>query len=269
MDNFTPFDSLTLRGVNAPKSFSAESFSTSYSAPASYILRGKSTYAVGADSLEFWEWSKKCNTALATEVRVEGEKNANLSRIDTSKMADGTTLHTLVVPKGAKLRIQGIPLDTGAEDGNYDFGWKSVTKWAKDGFSQDYHVANEKKESLTGMGGVDVYRQYYNYPNLALLSVAESKRQHPEWYENNGVTPEQFADNLENIYADIGEQMLNIAQNNPYTLQTLQGKSNIFTSDGSDLYRPYKENLTFSPLMVQITASKTLISPPLTKKALI
>ena len=243
MDNFTPFDSLTLRGFNAPKSFSAESFSTSYSAPASYVLRGKSTYAVGASGWNLLEWSKKCNTALATEIRVEGEENARLSRIDTSKMADGTTLHTLVVPKGAKLRIQGIPLDTGAEDGNYDFGWKSVTKWAKDGFSQDYHVANEKKESLTGMGGVDVYRQYYNYPNLALLSVAESKRQHPEWYENNGVTPEQFADNLENIYADIGEQMLNIAQNNPYTLQTLQGKSNIFTSDGSD-YSLKDSNIT-------------------------
>ena len=226
LDNFTPFDSLTLHSVNTPKSFSAESFSTSYSAPASYILRGKSAYSAS--------WSKKCNTALATEIKVEGEDNARLSRVDTSKMADGTTLHTLVIPRGAKLRIQGIPLDTGAKDGKYDFGWKSVTKWAKDGFSQDYHVANEKKESLTGLGGVDVYRQYYNYPNLALLSVAESKRQNPEWYQNDGVTPEQFADNLENIYSDIGKQMLNIAENNPYTLQTLQGKSNIFTADGSD-----------------------------------
>jgi hypothetical protein len=235
LDNFTPFDSLTLQGVSTPKSFSAESFSTSYSAPANYVLRGKSAYSAS--------WSKKCNTALATEIRVEGEDNARLSRVDTSKMADGTTLHTLVVPKGAKLQIQGIPLDTGAKDGKFDFGWKSVTKWAKDGFSQDYHVANEKKESLTGLGGVDVYRQYYNYPNLALLSVAESKRQNPEWYNNDGVTPEQFADNLENIYSDIGEQMLNIAQNNPYTLQTLQGKSNIFTSDGSD-YNLKDSNIT-------------------------
>lgn len=226
LDNFTPFDSLNLHGISTPKSFSAESFSTSYSAPANYVLRGKSAYSAS--------WSKKCNTALATEIRVEGEDNARLSRVDTSKMADGTTLHTLVIPKGAKLRIQGIPLDTGAKDGKYDFGWKSVTKWAKDGFSQDYHVANEKKESLTGMGGVDVYRQYYNYPNLALLAVAESKRQNPEWYENNGVTPEQFVDNLDNIYDDIGKQMLSIAENNPYTLQTLQGKSNIFTADGSD-----------------------------------
>ena len=242
MDNFTPFDSLTLRGFNAPQTFAAESFSTSYSAPASYVLRGKSAYAVGASGW-FWEWSKKCNTALATEIQVEGEENARLSRVDTSLMADGTKLYTLVVPKGANLRIQGIPLDTGAKDGNFNFGWTSFTKWAGDGFSQDYHVANEKKESLTGMGGVDVYRQYYNYPNLALLSVAESKRQHPEWYENNGVTPEQFADNLENIYADIGEQMLNIAQNNPYTLQTLQGKSNIFTSDGSD-YTLKDSNIT-------------------------
>ena len=104
-------------------------------------------------------------------------------------------------------------------------------------------MANEKKESLTGIGGIDVYRQYYNYPNLALLSVAESKRQNPEWYNNDGVTPEQFADNLENIYSDIGEQMLNIAQNNPYTLQTLQGKSNIFTSDGSD-YNLKDSNIT-------------------------
>jgi len=226
LDNFTPFDSLNLHGISTPKSFSAESFSTSYSAPANYVLRGKSAYSAS--------WSKKCNTALATEIKVEGEDNARLSRVDTSKMADGTTLHTLVIPKGAKLRIQGIPLDTGAKDGKYDFGWKSVTKWAKDGFSQDYHVANEKKESLTGMGGVDVYRQYYNYPNLALLAVAESKRQNPEWYENNGVTPEQFVDNLDNIYDDIGKQMLSIAENNPYTLQTLQGKSNIFTADGSD-----------------------------------
>jgi len=226
LDNFTPFDSLNLHSVSTPKSFSAESFSTSYSAPANYVLRGKSAYSAS--------WSKKCNTALATEIRVEGEDNARLSRVDTSKMADGTTLHTLVIPKGAKLRIQGIPLDTGAKDGKYDFGWKSVTKWAKDGFSQDYHVADEKKESLTGMGGVDVYRQYYNYPNLALLSVAESKSQNPEWYENNGVTPEQFVDNLENIYDDIGTKMLSIAENNPYTLQTLQGKSNIFTADGSD-----------------------------------
>jgi hypothetical protein len=234
LDNFTPFDSLNLHGISTPKSFSAESFSTSYSAPANYVLRGKSAYAVGASGWNPLEWSKKCNTALATEIRVEGEENARLSRVDTSKMADGTTLHTLVIPKGAKLRIQGIPLDTGAKDGKYDFGWKSVTKWAKDGFSQDYHVANEKKESLTGMGGVDVYRQYYNYPNLALLAVAESKRQNPEWYENNGVTPEQFVDNLDNIYDDIGKQMLSIAENNPYTLQTLQGKSNIFTADGSD-----------------------------------
>jgi hypothetical protein len=226
LDNFTPFDSLNLHGISTPKSFSAESFSTSYSAPANYVLRGKSAYSAS--------WSKKCNTALATEIKVEGEDNARLSRVDTSKMADGTTLHTLVIPKGAKLRIQGIPLDTGAKDGNFDFGWKSVTKWAKDGFSQDYHVANEKKESLTGMGGVDVYRQYYNYPNLALLAVAESKRQNPEWYENNGVTPEQFVDNLDNIYDDIGKQMLSIAENNPYTLQTLEGKSNIFTADGSD-----------------------------------
>jgi hypothetical protein len=242
MDNFTPFDSLTLRGFNAPQTFAAESFSTSYSAPASYVLRGKSAYAVGASGW-FWEWSKKCNTALATEIQVEGEENARLSRVDTSLMADGTKLYTLVVPKGANLRIQGIPLDTGAKDGNFNFGWTSFTKWAGDGFSQDYHVANEKKESLTGMGGVDVYRQYYNYPNLALLSVAESKRQNPEWYNNDGVTPEHFADNLENIYADIGEQMLNIAQNNPYTLQTLQGKSNIFTSDGSD-YTLKDSNIT-------------------------
>jgi hypothetical protein len=234
LDNFTPFDSLNLHSVSTPKSFSAESFSTSYSAPSSYVLRGKSAYAVGASGFNPLEWSKKCNTALATEIRVEGEDNARLSRVDTSLMADGTKLYTLVVPKGAQLRIQGIPLDTGAKDGKFDFGWKSVTKWAKDGFSQDYHVANEKKESLTGVGGVDVYRQYYNYPNLALLSVAESKRQHPEWYDNDGVTPEQFADNLENIYDDIGMQMLNIAENNPYTLQTLQGKSNIFTADGSD-----------------------------------
>jgi len=234
MDYFTPFDSLTLLQSNSSESFSAESFSTSYSAPASYVLRGKSAYAVGASGWNPLEWSKKCNTALATEIRVEGEENARLSRVDTSKMADGTTLHTLVIPKGAKLRIQGIPLDTGSKDGNFDFGWKSVTKWAKDGFSQDYHVANEKKESLTGVGGVDVYRQYYNYPNLALLAVAESKRQNPEWYQNDGVTPEQFAENLENIYDDIGKQMLSIAENNPYTLQTLEGKSNIFTADGSD-----------------------------------
>jgi hypothetical protein len=68
LDNFTPFDSLTLQGVSTPKSFSAESFSTSYSAPANYVLRGKSAYSAS--------WSKKCNTALATEIRVEGEDNA-------------------------------------------------------------------------------------------------------------------------------------------------------------------------------------------------
>ena len=151
MDYFTPFDSLTLLQSNSSESFSAESFSTSYSAPASYVLRGKSAYAVGASGWNLLEWSKKCNTALATEIRVEGEENARLSRVDTSKMADGTTLHTLFVPKGAKLRIQGIPLDTGAEDGKYNFGWTSLTKWAGDGFSQDYHVANEKKESLKQM----------------------------------------------------------------------------------------------------------------------
>ena len=235
LDNFTPFDSLTLQASLSPQEFSAESSpSVSYSTPTSYVLRGKSTYAVGASGYNPLTWSKKCNTALATEISVIGEENQKLTRIDTTEMADGTKIDTLIIPKGTRLKIQGIPLDTGAKDGSLGFGWTSVTKWAKDGFSQDYKIADESKESNSGDGGVDVYRHYYNYPNLALLAVAESKRQHPEWYNNDDVSVGTFLSNLDKIYSDVGTQMISIAENNYTSLQTNQSKATILTRDGSD-----------------------------------
>jgi len=226
MDYFTPFDSLTLRGFKAPETYAAEgSPSVSYSS-LRYALRGKSQYAAS--------WSKKCNTALATQVAVIGAENQRLSRIDTTLMGDGTEIKTLVIPKGAKLSIQAIPMDTGLKDSDLDFGWTSINKWVGDGFTQDYHIADEDSVSHTGAGGVDVYRQYYNYPNLALLAVAESKRQHPEWYTNDDVSVETFFSNLDKIYADVSHQMLSIAQSNYTTLQTLEAKDTILTNDGSD-----------------------------------
>ena len=160
MDYFTPFDSLTLRGFKAPETYAAEgSPSVSYSS-LRYALRGKSQYAAS--------WSKKCNTALATQVAVIGAENQRLSRIDTTLMADGTEIKTLVIPKGAKLSIQAIPMDTGLKDSDLDFGWTSITKWVGDGFTQDYHIADEDSVSHTGAGGVDVYRQYYN---LSLIHI--------------------------------------------------------------------------------------------------
>ena len=58
-----------------------------------------------------------CDTGLMTEVSVRDPEKAKLTRIETRTSADGSVLHTFVIPVGTELDIRAYPMDNGAESG--------------------------------------------------------------------------------------------------------------------------------------------------------
>lgn len=242
MDYFNTFNALTAHQLK-PRTFKSEGTTpTTYSKISDYQMVGNSTYySLGG-----------CDTGLMTEVSVRDPEKAKLTRIETRTSADGSVLHTFVIPVGTELDIRAYPMDNGAESGGL---LQSSKKWAQDYFPSDMQLSKEESSTFTGRGGVDVHRYYYDFNKLSLLSVAEARRERPELFEE--VDWDNFDVESETEWNDLFNRMEQasrfaaakasaLMETDFDTLQTLQTTDKIFSTDTKTDYgnRSYKPNLT-------------------------
>ncbi len=242
MDYFDTFNSLTTNQLKVETFNSEGTTPTTYSKISDYQIVGNSTYySLGG-----------CDTGLMTEVTVRDPEKAKLTRMESRNAADGSVIWTLVIPVGTQLDIRAYPMDNGAESGGI---LQSSYKWGKDYFPSDMHLAKEETSTVTGRGGVDVQRHYYDFNKLSLLAVAESRRENPELFEE--VDWDNFDVESESAWDDLFDRISRASSKSAQkandimvsdfdTLQTLQTTTKIYSTDvkNDTSNRTYKSELT-------------------------
>jgi len=224
MDYFEVFNRLGIRHWGQRPSLQTEfaadsSPSAQYQPEANHTLMGYSDYN--------GSWSLKCDTALASRVTVLGKKHQKMSRVERLTTLDGTPIYTLIIPKGARVEIEGVPMDNGAQATGLG---ENLGKAITDRFvSSDFQPTVENQIRSSGAGGVQVRRYYYNYPQLTMEAIALSRAQSPQLYEASDLTVDEFLQRLEDITSDVVSRMSELERADPAHYQTLQKTFNLTT----------------------------------------
>lgn len=229
MDYFDIFNTISSNSLKKEEYKSDESPTPTYTKTSDNHIYAQSSYNAAGFA---------CNVALMTEITIENPEHAKMSRIEQTTIGDGQQSWTLWVPVGTRLTLRAYPMDDGAEQGGF---LDSASKWVRDSFPANMHLADEPNSSNSGMGGVDLHRYYYDRDKLILLSVAAAKEERPDLFEppnwdeldiSNESDWDKVIEKMQAATALAVEKLPAIAQNNFETLQTVEYTSKLYTPYG-------------------------------------